>query len=101
MTNQSHSLELVLRVSGDVELLNTESGESVWCSDGDNDFWEFIDADFVEESDLDEVLGYLADADILTDSDLLAFENGEFDIIIEEPDENGESDVIEGESTEM
>jgi hypothetical protein len=99
---KSHPLELVIRPSGEVELLNSAK-ETVWTSDGDNDFWEFIDADFCEESDIDEILGYLEDAGIIDHAELEEFENGGFDTFVEEGDTEpeDESDIIEGTAEEI
>lgn len=85
-------LELVLRASGEPELVDLTSGATVWTADGDNDFWEFIGTDICEESDLDEILGYLEDTDKLSAAELDEFENGGFDIIIEEDDETDTPD---------
>lgn len=96
-----HPLELLVSVGADATLTDADKN-IIWTSDGDNDFVEFLGADFVEEDDIDEILGYLEDTDKLSEDELDSFENGEFDIIIEE-DDDGElgNDVIEGEAEEM
>lgn len=102
MTSMSrHPLELLISVGADATLTDADKNV-VWTSDGDNDFLEFIGNDFVEEEDIDDILGYLDDSDIITPDELVSFENGEFDIIIEEDDDGSPGDdVIEGEAEEM
>ena len=79
-------MQLELLITGEVQLLDAD-GNTSWTSDGDNDFWEFIGTDFVEEGDIDEILAYLDDNGKLTPEELDSFENGTFDIIVEEPEE--------------
>lgn len=99
-----HPLELLVSVGADATLTDADKN-IIWTSDGDNDFVEFLGADFVEEDDIDEILGYLEDTDKLSEDELDSFENGEFDIIIEEDDPDGQddrvNDIIEGEAEEL
>lgn len=102
--SRRHPLELLVSVGADATLTDADKN-IIWTSDGDNDFVEFLGADFVEEDDIDEILGYLEDTDKLSEDELDSFENGEFDIIIEEDDPDGQddhvNDIIEGEAEEL
>jgi hypothetical protein len=52
--------ELLFHPQGTVELLDAE-GESVWCSDADDDFADEFEGDFFDGEDAEEILEYLDD----------------------------------------
>jgi hypothetical protein len=79
---KKYPLELILRPEGTAELVDAED-RTLWASDADEDFHEEDFDDFLTEDDLDDVLLYLTDAEILTEQEALAFEDGRYECTVE------------------
>lgn len=81
--------EIILRPSGTAELIDAH-GNTLWSSDGDEDFREDVSQEFLTENDIDDILDYLAENEFLTDNDVAKFESGEWDVTEESlPSEEG------------
>jgi hypothetical protein len=105
MPARKYPLELVLRAHGPVELVNADD-EVLWVSETDDDFKEEFSDEFLQEEDIEEILDYLADCEILTVTEFNAFQSNRWDCTVEtletsatvggadpdEDDENGEDD---------
>lgn len=77
-----YPLELILRPEGTAELVDSKDN-TLWASDSDDDFREEDFDDFLTEDDLDDILDYLAEAGVLTDDEVQAFEDERFECTIE------------------
>jgi hypothetical protein len=58
---------LLLTAHGTAQLLDADE-RVLWSSDDDEQFTDAISDEFLEESDVDEILEYLVDANLLTES---------------------------------
>lgn len=87
-----HPLEIVLRETGTVELLDGND-DIVWSSDADADFKDEVSNELLVEDDMDDVLAYLEDHHIINEYEISKFEDGSWDVISEGDDESPAPDV--------
>jgi hypothetical protein len=92
MNEKAYPLELILRFNGTAELVDCRDN-TLWASDADEDFLEEFNNEFLTEDDIDDVLGYLFDSEILSEDEASRFERGEFETI--EESMAGEDDMNE------
>jgi hypothetical protein len=72
MPKRSYPLELILRAHGPAELVNSDE-QTLWASDADDDFREEFNDEFLQESDIGDILEYLADNDLLSEKEFNHF----------------------------
>ncbi|MGH7748807.1 MAG: hypothetical protein ACREQ5_29200 [Candidatus Dormibacteria bacterium] len=84
----NNKLELVIRPHGAAELLDDRE-KILWSSDSDDKFREDF-PEFLGEDDIDEVLNWLYNQDILTEEEFDLFQDDTYDTIIESLDEESE-----------
>lgn len=101
MPRRKAPLELVLRAHGPVELLNADE-ETLWASDADDDFREEFNDEFLQEEDIGDILEWLEENDILSESEAENFVTSKWEFNIEtmdqddeEGDDNEEDDLDE------
>lgn len=96
------SLTLLFKAGGQVTLLEDDGRggeETLWASDDDEGFQEEFGNEFMDPDEAEQVLEYLVDEDIVTESeagDILIESDSLEDVNDEEPAAEA-SDVIEGE----
>ena len=78
---KDYPLELVLTHTGTAELRNKKE-LILWASDDDDDFKEEF-PDFLVEDDFDDVLDFLHESEVLTDSEYDKFESEAWEMNIE------------------
>jgi len=70
--DEPRDIVIILTAQGGVEVLDLseddEEGEQLWASDSDEDFREEF-PDFVDENDLEHLLDYLVDKEVITDAE--------------------------------
>jgi hypothetical protein len=90
------NLELVLTMHGTAELVNVSTDNIEWASDSDDEFRDHQPNELLGEDDVDDVLEYLAQNDIITQEEHQAFEDESLPVYEEsegDPDEEtGEFD---------
>lgn len=101
---RKYPLEIILRHTGIAELIDAEDS-TVWSSDADADFKDEVSQEFLTEDDVDDILAYLSDKEILSEREAVHFENGEWEVTEEsldgdETDEDVETDDDDGEFDE-
>jgi len=79
---RKYPLELILRAHGPAELLDADE-TTIWVSDTDDGFKAEFRDEFMTEDDIEDILDYLADVRIITESEWNAFEAERFDVIVE------------------
>lgn len=105
MPARSYPLELVLTAHGTCELI-TANNATLWASDADDDFREEFNNEFLNEEDLEEILEYLEDNEILTEKETDNFVEGrwEFSVDVMEGEDDmadpGDDDGDDGEDSE-
>jgi hypothetical protein len=72
MPAKKYPLELILLAHGPAELVNADE-ETLWVSDSDDDFKEEFSDEFLREEDIADILDYLRDEGILTESEYNSF----------------------------
>jgi len=82
MPKRSYPLELILRAHGPAELVNSDE-ETLWASDADDDFREEFNNEFLEEGDIEDILNYLADEEIISDKEFNLFADEKWSFSIE------------------
>lgn len=75
----SRKLEIILRATGNAELVD-DTDETIWSSDADENFREKVSQEFLTEDDVDDILDYLSDNNIITEREAVRFETGEWDV---------------------
>jgi hypothetical protein len=98
MPSKKYPLELILLAHGPAELVNADE-ETLWVSDSDDDFKEEFTEDFLREEDIADILDYLRDEGIITESEYNAFASDRWPTTVEtletavgDPDEDEEDD---------
>lgn len=82
MARRSHPLSLILTPHGTAELLNSKD-ETLWASDADDDFREEFTDEFLSEDDIDDILDFLYENEIIDDDELESFEDEDFEIDVQ------------------
>ncbi len=72
-------LEIILRPTGHAELVDAND-DTLWVSNSDPEFTDQVSSDFLTEEDVDEILAYLSDAEILNEYECSQFESGAWDV---------------------
>ena len=88
-----------MRAHGPAELMNSEK-DIIWASDGDDDFREEFNDEFLMEEDLGDVLEYLEENGIINQFEFDKFESDAWDCIVETADQGPEDDDDEEEDDE-
>lgn len=82
MPKRTYPLELVLRAHGPAELLNADE-ETVWASDSDDDFREEFPDEFLQEEDIEDILNFLCDAEIISEKEFQHFAREDWSVEVE------------------
>jgi hypothetical protein len=82
MAKRSYPLELILRSHGPAELVNSDE-ETLWASDSDEDFREEFADEFLQEEDIEDILNFLCDAQIISEKEFKMFASEEWSVEIE------------------
>lgn len=99
--SHKHPLEIVLRHTGSAELLDRDDNV-IWSSDEDADFKDEVSQEFLTEEDIDDILAYLSESEILSDAECAKFESDEWDVTEEAlTDEEGEDDADHGDDDDF
>lgn len=96
MSRRAYPLEIILRHTGHAELVDAD-GSILWSSDADADFKDRISSEFLNEDDIDEILAFLDDQEILTEDECRQFENGSWDVTEESLEGNDSTDLDDDE----
>jgi hypothetical protein len=98
MAKKNYPLELILRAHGPAELVDADDN-LLWASDSDEEFKEMLPDEFLSEDDIDEILNYLADEEIISDKEFDFFASQHWEVTVEtmddqvsEPDDEEDDD---------
>jgi hypothetical protein len=98
MAKKQYPLELILRAHGPAELVDADDN-MLWASDADEEFKEMLPDEFLSEDDIDEILNYLADEEIISDKEFDFFASQHWEVTVEtmddqvsEPDDEEDDD---------
>jgi len=99
--SRNYPLEIILRHTGTAELVDAHD-TTLWSSDADENFRETVSDELLTEEDLDEILDYLSENELLTDAEVARFESSEWDCTEEslEGDEAANDDPLGDEDEE-
>lgn len=89
---------LLLTEIGTAQLLDDDEETILWSSDDDSEFQEEVSDEFLKEENVNEILDWLVDQDIITEEEAEEIEVAE-DSLEAETDENSEpetGDDLEG-----
>ena len=97
MASRKYPLKLILRAHGPAELTNADD-ETLWASDADDDFREEFNDEFLQEEDIEDILDYLFDAEILSMNETDNLASDRWPVEIETLESSaGEQDLDESE----
>jgi hypothetical protein len=82
MAKRTYPLELVLRAHGPAELVNADE-ETLWASDADEDFRDEFPEEFLAEEDIEDILNFLCDAEIISEKEFKLFASEEWSVEVE------------------
>lgn len=93
-------LELIFRHNGLVELVDANDN-TIFSSDGDADFKDAFSDEFLGEDDMDDVLDYLVNREIISQAEMDYFESGAWDCTLESLDGSILEDDIDEDETDI
>lgn len=89
--SRSYPLELILRPHGTCELVNADA-KILWASDTDEDFKEEFPDEFLSEDEFDDILDWLSQNGVVSETEFDHFEDEEWDMTVECLEEAGEEE---------
>lgn len=96
MVHRKYPLKLILRAHGPAELVNSDD-QTLWASDADDDFREEFNDEFLREEDVEDILDYLFDAELISINEMDNLSSDRWPVEIETLESSVDEDELEDE----